>query len=97
MMNNHNNAFNNSDPWSESDGYNNGAEFLQETISKFLKSTVWDNICTYADDGCPDSLQAMEDMSIRISSIIFYMEQDIESRVAYETKEINNLINILNS
>ena len=65
---------------------------VQERLATFLKSDIWESICTDANH-CESSVALMEELSVRVASLVFFIENEISDRVTREENELLNLIN----
>ena len=65
----------------------------QQRLEHFLRGESWKSIVDHAEN-CPDSLELMEQFSIRVASLVFYLEHNIVNRVQQEERELLQLINI---
>ena len=64
----------------------------QERLNVFLSGDTWKGICDAAED-CEDSLELMEELSLRVSSLVFYLERNITNKAIIEEQELIQLIN----
>ena len=74
----------------------NGDSDTQERLATFLQSDLWATICDDAEHDA-DSLDVMEDFSVRVASLVFFLERNILDRAAREEQGILKLINIYES
>ena len=71
-------------PWEQPD--------TQQRLEHFLRGDSWKSIVDHAEN-CPDNLEVMEQFSMRVASLVFFMENNIINRVQQEEQELLQLIN----
>ena len=63
-----------------------------EILDRWFTSEAWSTITTDADQGCPDSLQLMEQVNEQLNSVIFHLKNDSGAdRLVYELRYFEDL------
>ena len=63
-----------------------------EIIDIFFQGDGWKGLCEWAEKDCDDSLELMQNILLRINSLVFFKETDNDMRASREIKELASII-----
>jgi len=72
-------------------GYSDDATGMQ-IIDAFFKGQAWRGVCEWAEKDCDDSIALMENILLRINTLVFFQEKGDDVRTTREINELSELI-----
>lgn len=72
-------------------GYSDSTSGMQ-IIDAFFQGPGWKSVCEWAEKDCDDSIELMENILLRINSLVFFKEMDDDARTNKEIEELAALI-----
>ena len=74
--------------WNGSSNESSGMEI----IDAFFQGEGWKGVCEWAEKDCDDSLELMQEILLRINSLVFFKELEDDNRTSREIIELSELI-----
>jgi hypothetical protein len=74
--------------WNGSSNESSGMEI----IDAFFQGEGWKGVCKWAEKDCDDSLELMQEILLRINSLVFFKELEDDNRTSREIIELSELI-----